>query len=84
MRESRTYGSVRGALSNGRPYRDRFARNDGKSFARKDGKIHLRILAARCARVVQGSFAPKGERRDPKRGRGECRVPVAPAAARVE
>jgi hypothetical protein len=22
MRESRTYGSVRGALSNGRPYRD--------------------------------------------------------------
>ena len=23
MRESRTYGSVRGALSNGRPYRDR-------------------------------------------------------------
>ena len=28
MRESRTYGSVRGALSNGRPYRDRCARND--------------------------------------------------------
>jgi hypothetical protein len=28
MRESRTYGSVRGALSNGRPYRDRFVRND--------------------------------------------------------
>jgi hypothetical protein len=23
MRESRTYGSVRGALSNGRPYRER-------------------------------------------------------------
>jgi hypothetical protein len=31
MRESRTYGSVRGALSNERPYRDRFARNDGGS-----------------------------------------------------
>jgi hypothetical protein len=30
MRESRTYGSVRGALSNERPYRDRFARNDEK------------------------------------------------------
>jgi hypothetical protein len=30
MRESRTYGSVRGALSNERPYRDRFARNDGE------------------------------------------------------
>ncbi|MGY4283230.1 hypothetical protein ACVWXO_002450 [Bradyrhizobium sp. LM2.7] len=28
MRESRTYGSVRGALSNERPYRDRYARND--------------------------------------------------------
>ncbi len=32
MRESRTYGSVRGALSNGRPYRDRFARNDGVAY----------------------------------------------------
>jgi hypothetical protein len=29
MRENRTYGSVRGALSNERPYRDRFARNEG-------------------------------------------------------
>src|SRR6266508_1001151 len=29
MRESRTYGSVRGALRNERPYRDRCARNDG-------------------------------------------------------
>ena len=26
MRESRTYGSVRGALSNERPYRDPFAK----------------------------------------------------------
>ena len=26
MRESRTYGSVRGALRNERPYRDRFAK----------------------------------------------------------
>ena len=25
MRESRTYGSVRGTLSNGRPYRDQFS-----------------------------------------------------------
>ena len=32
MRESRTYGSVRGALSNERPYRDRFARNDGRKY----------------------------------------------------
>src|SRR5258707_11553074 len=29
MRESRAYGSVRGALRNERPYRDRCARNDG-------------------------------------------------------
>ena len=36
MRESRTYGSVRGALSNERPYRDRCARNDGLSSA-QDG-----------------------------------------------
>jgi len=28
MRESRTYGSVRGALSNERPYRDRTATRD--------------------------------------------------------
>ena len=33
MRESRTYGSVRGALSNERPYRYRFARNDGGDCA---------------------------------------------------
>ena len=30
MRESRTYGSVRGALSNERPYRDREALNFNK------------------------------------------------------
>jgi hypothetical protein len=29
VRESRTHGSVRGALSNKRPYRDRFARMTG-------------------------------------------------------
>ena len=32
MRESRTYGSVRGALSNERPYRDRCARNDREAW----------------------------------------------------
>jgi hypothetical protein len=31
MRESRMYGSVRGACSNARPYRNRFARNDSLS-----------------------------------------------------
>ena len=45
MRESRKYGSVRGALSNERPYRDRQpqlfkADNATLSFyATKDGKI---------------------------------------------
>ncbi len=34
MRESRTYGSVRGALRNERPYRDRCARNDGATSNR--------------------------------------------------
>ena len=38
-----------------------------------DGKIHLRIPATHCARVVQ--------ERSAQRGRGECRVPVAPAAS---
>jgi len=34
MRESRKYGSVRGAHSNMRPYRDRFARNDAVPFSK--------------------------------------------------
>jgi RNA-directed DNA polymerase len=32
MRESRTYGSVRGARRDARPYRDRCARNDGREI----------------------------------------------------
>ena len=38
MRESRTYGSVRGAPSNGRPYRDPAGRIAGGNY--------LRIFAA--------------------------------------
>jgi hypothetical protein len=34
MRESRTYGSVRGALSNGRPYRVRLSPNPSTGFLR--------------------------------------------------
>src|SRR3984893_15036090 len=34
MRESRLYGSVRGALSNERPYRERFARSDDGGASR--------------------------------------------------
>src|SRR5260370_31355582 len=38
-------------------------------------QTQLHDLAARCARVVDESFAPEN------RGRGECRVPAAPAAS---
>ena len=69
MRESRLYGSVRGALSNERPYRDRFARNDVEL------QTHVHDLAAQCARGVDKSYA--------QRGRGERRVPGAPAASRA-
>ena len=41
---------------------------------RNDVETHIRIPAARCARVVHVCFA--------QRGRGECRVPIAPAASR--
>ena len=41
MRESRTYGSVRGALSNERPYRDRHfvPRNDGASQPQRSERV---------------------------------------------
>ncbi len=50
--------------------------NDGllRRFApRNDVKLRVRIPAARCARAVHEPFA--------QRGRGECRVPAAPAAS---
>jgi hypothetical protein len=49
MRESRTYGSVRGALSNERPYRDRrFApRNDYNCIV--VGRLKaLKLVCAKC------------------------------------
>src|SRR5712671_7938893 len=42
MRESRTYGSVRGALRNERPYRDRCARNDGLCSLKTESEIRAR------------------------------------------
>jgi hypothetical protein len=64
MRESRTYGSVRGALRNERPYRDRFARNDGVSaglnrLARirhrgRQAAVDRERLAIDVGRVVAG------------------------------
>src|SRR5437016_3723666 len=47
MRESRTYGSVRGALSNERPYRDGGA--SSSRCSRRDGGV-----AARRARAAAG------------------------------
>jgi hypothetical protein len=49
-----------------------------RRVSRNDVKIHLRHPATHCARVVQ--------ERSARRGRGECRVPVAPAVscAKVE
>jgi len=44
MRESRTYGSVRGALSNERPYRDRSAIRD--SCRELSPRISLRSIRA--------------------------------------
>jgi len=48
-----------------------------RACAGNDGKARFRAPAARCARVVHASFAPEN------RGRGECRVPAAPAASRA-
>jgi len=41
---------------------------------RKQFQIRVHDLAAPCARALQKSSAPQG-------GRGECRVPAAPAAS---
>jgi hypothetical protein len=55
------------SLSSGAHSRDPLARNDAKT--------HVRDLAARCARGVDETSA--------QRGRGERRMPVAPAASRA-
>jgi hypothetical protein len=54
----------------------RFARNDGTPNFGYDFqfRIRLRGLAARCTRVLQETFRPQT-------GRGECRMPNAPAAS---
>ena len=44
--------------------------------ARNDVQTRLQDLAARCARVLRKILRPP-------RGRGECRVPAAPAASRA-
>jgi hypothetical protein len=44
MRESRSYGSVRGALSNERPYRDRRKGSPRKRFALVAGNDDVEVL----------------------------------------
>ena len=44
-------------------------------------RYSLRVPAARCARVVHEPFRPTKGVALPQGGSGECRVPVAPAAA---
>jgi hypothetical protein len=57
MRESRSYGSVRGALSNGRPYRDPRFPSQQLSFERDDrrkGDGKTRLMAE-CAALLRFS-----------------------------
>ena len=60
------------SLSSGAHSRDPLA-------PRNDGKIRLRIPAARDAPELCMNDAPQENR-----GRGECRVPAAPAASRAK
>src|SRR3977135_2981817 len=48
MRESRTYGSVRGALSNGRPYRDRGACHRARIRATRSLAMTVQHLNCLC------------------------------------
>src|SRR5215472_2570104 len=68
MRESRTYGSVRGALSNGRPYRIRQIGQRFQGFVR--GKASADGLSCFCSHAVRLRRAALGRRR----GAGRCRL----------
>ena len=59
MRESRLYGSVRGALSNERPYRDRVARNDveGDKRALRPQHVLLHLAAEEMEERHRGIVA---------------------------
>jgi hypothetical protein len=69
MRESRTYGSVRGAPSNGRPYRDpAFADHDDggdRWVTRKDGWYNGTLMRfwrrSQAAPIPSGSKAAEGQ-----------------------
>ena len=81
-------GAPRGAWA---PDQQRTTPKSGVLRSIRGTQTHLRLPAARCVRVVQSirpiggrGATPRGERALPQEGSGECRVPVAPAAARVE
>ena len=60
MRESRTLGSVRGALSNGRPYRDHGG--DGVKSRMSNGSLWLSRKAIRALLGVR-PFDPKHDQK---------------------
>jgi hypothetical protein len=68
MRESRTYGSVRGALSNERPYRDAGGRLLRRSLARRRQGFSARMLKQRrCLAGPARVGAPRRSRgREPR------------------
>jgi hypothetical protein len=61
MRESRTYGSVRGALSNERPYRDRrFApRNDERPCPELASRVPVGLIC-HCIAATNEADLPDG------------------------
>ena len=60
MRESRTYGSVRGALSNERPYRDRVARNDGAPKSESDTSARATRVFRDASQQMRIRLLPQG------------------------
>ena len=56
MRESRTYGSVRGALSNERPYRDDAASSSRSSAARAGASIGTLTVRGNLTMTASASY----------------------------
>jgi hypothetical protein len=69
VRESRTHGTVRGALRNERPYRDRPARRAPEQGYRKSGRAGRRPAVVRPLRTLC------------QQGASPCGVVVTPRAA---
>src|SRR3954453_9237411 len=76
MRECRTYGSVRGALSNERPYRDRRLRADARG--REAGRGPRPASVAGDAAVVDERGRPVGAAQGPPRAGPPAPPPPRP------